>query len=129
MSKDSSVATLGEDQDTKTADAAEQAAKASAGGRAPSKAGNKPAAKDGLDQTLVNQGFSGERVTVSLPAARDDEQDFVFVSVNTIGFQIPRGKPFSVPVEVCEVLDNAVEKRYGRDGVGRDVPRHPYSVR
>ena len=126
MSKDSSVATLGEDTpDTKAAEAAEQATKATGGGKPKDKAGN----KDGLDQTLINQGFSGKRVMISLPAARDDEQDFVFVSVNTIGFQIPRGKPFSVPVEVCEVLDNAVEQRYGRDGVGREVPRHPYSVR
>lgn len=126
MSKDSSVSTLGEDTpETKAAEAADQAAKAADGGKAKAKATN----KDGLDQTLINQGFSGKRVLLSLPAARDDEQDFVLVGVNGVAFQIPRGKPFSVPIEVCEVLDNALETRYGRDGVGREVPRHPYSTR
>ena len=78
---------------------------------------------------LKAQGFSGERVTVNLSGARDDEQDFVFVSVNSYAFQIPRGTAVRLPVEVVEVLDNAIEMRYGKDGVGRETPRHQYSTR
>lgn len=127
MSQDSSVATLGED----TAESQAQAAAEKSAAKAPKVSkGDKPGAIDAATQGLINQGFSGERRTITLPAARDEsEQDFVFVSVNTVAFQIPRGKPISVPVEIIEALDNAVETRYGKDGVGREVMRHQYSAR
>lgn len=125
--KESSVATLGEE--TAESAAQEVAAQATAKQTRAAKA-DKPGAVDAATQGLINLGFSGERRNITLPAARDEsEQDFVFVSVNGVAFQIPRGKPFSVPVEVLEALDNAVETRYGRDGVGREVPRHQYSAR
>lgn len=136
MSKTSTVGNLGDDTpDTVAQDAAtdhvENVAKATTNVTKGAK-GAKDAPKVGDDadrKRLQAKGFCGDRVAITIPAARENEQDFVFVSVNGEAFQIPRGKPFAVPVEVIEVLDNAIEKTYGRDGVGRDTPRHSFSTR
>ena len=132
MSKDNSTtATLGEEtSDTKAAAAAEAAVAPAAAAPASKGKADKGDKPDAATQALINQGFCGKRATITFAPARDEnEQDFVFVSVNTVGFQIPRGKPFSVPVEVIEALENAKEMRYGKDGVGREVHRHQFSVR
>lgn len=121
MSKDTTASTLGaETPDTKAQEAAKEqetkTAKAAVG-------------KEALDKGLQAQGFSGKRETITLAAARDEnEQDFVFVSINSVGFQIPRGKPVSVPVEVLNVLDDAVQTVYDKAGQPRQVPRHAYQV-
>lgn len=124
--KESSVATLGDEQNSTAPAETPVAPRAGRGVKStPIESDDAAAVK-----ALQNQGFSGERRTITLPARRDDsEQDFVFVSVNGYAFQIPRGKPFLVPAEVIEVLDNAVETRYDGTGTGREVPRHQFSVR
>lgn len=121
--KDSTGTTLGEET-------AEQAAQATAAKHAANTTAKTARAGNGaLDKQLQQQGFCGKRATVTIAAAREDsEEDYVFVSVNAIGFQIPRGKPYDVPVEVIEALQNAVETRYGKDGVGRQLTRHTFSV-
>jgi len=73
-------------------------------------------------------GLTGERVTITIhsgegSAGRED----VPVFVNGFGFQIKRGKPVEVPVEVVEVLKNAVTTQY-ENGEAIDVPRFAFSV-
>ena len=126
--KESTVATLGGDGH------AEIAASATASTGLTPRAAAKATVKskvdpDAIDENLVKKGFCGRRATITLPAPRDEsEQDFVLVLINGEAFQIPRGVPCAVPEEVLDVLDNAVETRYGRDGVGRAVMRHQYQI-
>lgn len=42
-------------------------------------------------------------------------QDPVFVSVNGMGYQIPREKPVSIPKPILQALENAVEIQYFRE--------------
>lgn len=117
---DSTVTTL----DDPAPDAAAQAA------AAPAKAGKtakaSPAAK--LPAGAAEAGLSGDRVTITIhsgegSAGRED----VPVFVNGFGFQIKRGKPVEVPVEVVEVLRNAVTTQY-ENGEAIEVPRFAFSV-
>ena len=48
-----------------------------------------------------------ERVTVFLPPARDNEDNFEIVSVNGVAMKIQRGVAVKVPKAYKEVLDNA----------------------
>lgn len=57
--------------------------------------------------------LSGERITITVHPGNDQlGSEAVFVSVNGYAYQIPRGVPCSVPVEVAEVLDNAQVTHY-----------------
>lgn len=68
----------------------------------------------------------------------DTGNDDVYVGVNGKGYLIKRGEDVDVPVEVVEVLKNAVETRYHeqRDPdkpnkvalVRRDVHSYPFSI-
>jgi hypothetical protein len=55
----------------------------------------------------------------------------IFVSVNGYAYQIKRNEPVALPVEVMEVIDNAVVTQTERvDGVeiSRDLQRYTYSM-
>jgi hypothetical protein len=82
---------------------------------------------------LADAGISGNKRTVTIHASDADGGDkAVFLGVNGVAYQIPRGKPHEVPVEVIEALKNAVITQYkaGADGVvkAHDVPRYAFSV-
>ena len=96
------------------------------------KAESKPAATkaERVKQTAAanEAGLSGKRTTITIhqgegAAGRED----VDIFVNGFGFKIKRGKPVDVPVEVVEVLRNAVTTTY-ENGEAIEVPRFAYSV-
>jgi len=118
---DTTVTTLDDPAPDAAAKAAATAASAAKGPK-PVKAAAKqnPAAADA--------GLTGERATITIhsgegSAGRED----VPVFVNGFGFQIKRGKPVEVPVEVVEVLRNAVTTQY-ENGEAIEVPRFAFSV-
>ena len=47
------------------------------------------------------------KVKVTLPRARAGEPEDYFVSVNGVGYLVPRGKESFVPPEVAEELDRS----------------------
>lgn len=77
--------------------------------------------------------MSGDKRTITIHADNSDGgNDAVFVSVNGFAYQIPRGKPFAVPVEVVKVLENAKQDMmsFGQGGaiVMRSAPRFAFSL-
>lgn len=117
---DSTVTTL----DDPAPDAAAQAAATAPAAKTGK--GAKAAAKQPAG--AVEAGLTGDRVTITIhsgegSAGRED----VPVFVNGFGFQIKRGKPVEVPVEVVEVLKNAVTTQY-ENGEAIEVPRFAFSV-
>jgi len=61
--------------------------------------------------TAHDAELSGEKVNITIHEQDGDMgRDAVFVSVNGVGYQIPRGVVCAVPVEVLHVLDNSVQK-------------------
>ena len=77
--------------------------------------------------------LSGERQTIMVHAGQGDGgSDAVFLSINGYAYQIPRGKPVSVPTEVVAVLQNAVQTHYtqgpGGTQVAQDIPRFAFSL-
>ncbi len=92
----------------------------------------KPKSKATKSQ-LMDAGIGGAKRTVTIHASDADGGDkAVFVGVNGVGYQIPRGTPQELPLEVIEALKNAVITQYkaGADGVvkAHDVPRYAFSV-
>lgn len=77
--------------------------------------------------------LSGERKMLTIHQSdADGGAEAVFVGLNGYGYQIPRGTPHLVPVEVIKILQNAKTKMLS-NGVGgaiieRDVPRFAFSV-
>jgi hypothetical protein len=60
--------------------------------------------------------FCGDRSIVTISnSPGEGGKDAVFVGVSGVGFQLPRGKPWNVPVEVASVLRDANETSYSRD--------------
>ena len=83
-------------------------------------------------QSLDDQ-MSGERKKILLHASDSDGgSDAIPVSINGYTYQIPRGVICNVPVEVVEVLQNAVQTLYigGANGsnVERKVPRFAFNI-
>ena len=77
---------------------------------------------------MAEAGITGARKSITIfmgegEAGREDVQ----VGVNGVVFNIKRGKPVEVPVEVIEVLNNAVSTKY-EGGQAVDVPRFAFSV-
>jgi hypothetical protein len=74
----------------------------------------------------------GRKATIIVqPGNGDDGNDAVFVSLNSYAWQIPRSTPVEVPVEVLEILQNAKQTTYfkqGKELVSRDVYRHNFQV-
>lgn len=115
---DTQVTTL-DDEKTTTA-----AADKATGTKA--KAAEAKAAKGSV--AASDAGLTGNRKTIVIhqgegAAGRDDVQ----VGVNGVMFNIKRGKPVDVPVEVVHVLENAVTKIY-EGGEEISTPRFAFSV-
>lgn len=63
--------------------------------------------------TSHDDALSGDKVNIIIHEQDGDAgQEAVFVGVNGVGYQIPRGKVVAVPVEVFHVLENSVQKIY-----------------
>jgi hypothetical protein len=78
-----------------------------------------------------NAVFCGKKAIVTIAASKEDGgNEAVFVSPQGVGFQIPRGKPWTVPIEVANVLADAVETTYTRNEKGElitiDSPRYTF---
>lgn len=90
-------------------------------------------AQEDVAAIKADKPAEGQRKTIVIHQSDTDGGDkAVFVGVNGVGYQIPRGKPWDVPVEVIEALNNAVVTRYssGKDGtvVPMNAPRYAFSV-
>lgn len=77
--------------------------------------------------------LSGERKTITIYASEGDGgSEAVSVSINGYAYQIPRGVPCNVPVEVISVLDNAQTTLLTGAAGGaineRVIPRFQYRV-
>lgn len=75
----------------------------------------------------------GDKVKIEIHEGTDDAgKEAVNVQINGFLYQIPRGKPVIVPVEVLGVLQDAVMSVYdtkqGGGQVERQVKRYAYSV-
>lgn len=84
---------------------------------------------------VADQGdkLSGKRIELTVHQGEGDMgKQPLFVGLNGTGFNIPRGIPVSVPVEVIEILDNAMMTVYESvAGLtrGREVKRYSYNTR
>jgi hypothetical protein len=91
------------------------------------------------DAELLNVKFddtlSGERALVTIHSEKGEGgSNAVFLSLNGHAYQVPRDKAWNVPAELVEVLDNARQTYFEREGdtgpvVERHAPRMAYSVR
>jgi hypothetical protein len=77
--------------------------------------------------------LSGERIELTINQTDGENgREPVFVGLDGIGYQIPRGVPVNVPVELLEILDNAVQTVYESTGTvarPREVKRYSYNTR
>lgn len=79
--------------------------------------------------------MTGERLEVVIQAGEGAiGKQPVFLAINGHGFNVPRGIPVHLPVEVVEILDNATQVVYEHDQatdkmLEREVKRYSYSVR
>lgn len=99
---------------------------------APSKA-SAPAAKAEA-KVLVqhNDELSGKRKILTIHAEQGEGGNFaVFVGLNGVGYQVPRGIPHNVPDELVQNLRNAQQTVWeNTDGknVSREAPRFAFST-
>lgn len=113
---DSTVTTLEDNNDaTKASASAPAPAAAPAGGKKTKAEAKAAGISDTLKTITIHNGEGA--------AGRED----VFVGVNGYSYNIKRGKPVQVPVEVLEVLNNAVTTVY-ENGASIDQPRYAVSV-
>ncbi|WP_426106370.1 hypothetical protein [Massilia sp. TSP1-1-2] len=58
-----------------------------------------------------DDALSGDKVNIIIHEQEGEMgREAVFVSVNGVAYQIPRGQVCAVPVEILHVLDNSVQK-------------------
>lgn len=91
-----------------------------------------PATAAELKGANSDDALSGTKVLLTIhPTETDGGSDAVNVGLNGYMYQIPRGKPFVVPVELVRILDNAVTTTYHQTPAGlieKHSKRFPYSV-
>lgn len=94
---------------------------------------SEPAKKPAKAKAPVDpDALSGKKVRLTIhkdgsPQAVKD----VFVGINGVGYLIKRGEEVVVPVEVVNILENAIETRYEQDGdqlIARDVLSYPFNA-
>lgn len=101
---------------------------------APARAASEPVAPIQALKGRLDASLSGKRKLLTIHAEKGDGGDHaVFISLNEFPYQVPRGKPFNVPSELVEILDNAVVSSFEREErtgeiVTRRTPRFAYSV-
>lgn len=134
MTEDTKVTTLDDGNDNEAVDTTTTAATTTKGkGKTVAKtASAAPAPADAEVAALVADGEIGHigRCLVTVHADKGEGgNQAVFVSVNGQAFQIPRGKPVDVPLEVAQALENAVETIYDGGGAGREAPRYAVTIK
>lgn len=93
-----------------------------------------PVLKKAVEVAITDHGdnFAGRKAELNIQSGHDEiGRQAVFLSINGVGFHIPRDTTVVVPAEVIEVLDNAVQKIYEKVGnnlVERSVKRYAYNV-
>ncbi len=93
-----------------------------------------PRAKPGVVKgNNASDDLSGKRVTITINVDRDEVGgEAVMVGHNGVMYQIPRGKPQSVPVELVQVLKDAkyTLMHVGPGGLPVEtvVPRYSFQV-
>lgn len=131
MSKDTQITSIDDEQD-EVAVAAATPAKAKGKGATAAPVAE-PQAQALASVSGAGSGLTGETAVLTIhPGQEDGGSDAVFISVNGFAWQIPRGKPWTVPIEVVEALDQCVETKYtteGKNVIERQVPRFAYTVR
>lgn len=87
---------------------------------------------DAAPATVDANGMSGKKVEITIHQGEGDMgREDIFVGINGYAYQIKRGERVTVPVEVKEVIENAltIHQEYTKAGVvERKVPRHTMSV-
>ena len=75
-----------------------------------------------------NANLSGKRKTLTIHTEQGEGGNFaVFIGLNGVGYQVPRGKPWNVPVELVNNLRHATQTIW--DGnTPRESPRFAYTV-
>jgi hypothetical protein len=96
---------------------------------------SKPAA--GVRGAIKTNGhdvaLSGRKARITIhPADGEGGHDAVFLGLNGYAYQVPRGEPQDVPVELLEVLEHAISEKVSQ---GKDMqttlsraPRFAYTV-
>lgn len=77
--------------------------------------------------------LSGKKVSLTIhPSEGDGGSDAVFLQLNGYAYQVPRGKPQVVPVELVEILNNAKQTilsfATGGQITERVAPRFAFTV-
>ena len=77
--------------------------------------------------------LSGKRASITIHQSEGiGGEDAVVVGLNGFMYQIPRGTPQDVPLEVLMILENAITSIVSTDKAGaevrREIPRHNISV-
>lgn len=98
----------------------------------PARAAAKVAAKE-VKGANADGELSGKRVTLTIHQTSEEGGDEdVFIGLNGFGYKIKRGEPCNVPVEVADIIKNAVTTtiRPGKDGEVKEskTPRFAYSI-
>lgn len=87
-----------------------------------------PKTKKATAAEAKEAGISSNLKTITIHAGEGAAgREDVPVFVNGYGYQIKRGKPVQVPIEVVEVLKNAVTTIY-EGGQAVDIPRFAFSI-
>lgn len=105
-----------------------EAPKAQASAPAASRAGAAQVKTNGHDVAL-----SGKKASITIhPSEGIGGDEAAAVGLNGFMYQIPRGEPQTIPVEVLHILENAVTVQLSTDKAGeikeRRVPRFAYTV-
>jgi len=99
--------------------------------------------EDDVQETLVEEkantpraravdGGSGKYELLTIYSGTEaDGQDAVFIGLEGYAYQIPRNKPYLVPVEVVNILRESVIRSYSNvngQQVATDRPRYAFSA-
>ena len=99
---------------------------------------SKPGAQSVIQRAAVKANghdvaLSGKKARITIhPSDSDGGQDAVFLGLNGYAYQVPRGEPVVVPVELLEVLENAITEKLVQNSMSDTsitrAPRYAYAV-
>lgn len=67
--------------------------------------------------TGTDAELSGKTSVINIHPSEGNTEP-VFLQINGYGYQVPRGKPVEVPVELVEILQNAQQSTFRPEGRG-----------
>lgn len=96
------------------------------------RAARAPRAAPAIERGNHDSTLSGKRVTVTIHPGPGEDGNFpVDAQLNGRLYRIPRGVPCEIPVEVMEILNNAITQEHRVESgqvVVRNMPRFPMQV-